>query len=512
MYSTRKTTLYLCAVLFAVFVSTWSCVEGDKAEDDLRQFLDRKEVVFEDISVELGTAIWNLYTDEGEADQELPKKRFAELMRGDTLNTVIDYWFEKLDEMNDRNLARRVEIWHNILTGAKVNLSDSILNLQTDLETWLTEEDSTSARPSSEELESMMLDLMRLRNEKAREIGFEDYPDLMFEISELGTGWFNRFASLVDSLTLEPYEKLLEELRREKESDELAYVDVRELFRQFYRQTQGLSLEHERYETVMKETVRNIGIDYEKLPVRFVEKELPSLIGGQGFAIRIPDDFRVVMIPELPFEYRMHELGHGMQWMFCTIESPILKGYEWNFGNECPGWSEGMAETIAEFLDNAEWQKKYLGVTKENLAERTAVKNKLAPVFFRFQLTTFMYEVELYRNLDLNPRDVDAILMRKYLLVDLPIDNPGIPVANLVYVSYPVYHQYYLLADIIAWQIHETLEEQFGESYVYDSHVGDFLKKHFYEKGERVPWRTKLINATGRDLDVAGYLKSFGLF
>ncbi len=82
--------------------------------------------------------------------------------------------------------------------------------------------------------------------------------------------------------------------------------------------------------------------------------------------------------------------------------------------------------------------------------------------------------------------------------------------ASLIYVSYPIYIQNYVLADIISWQVHKTLEKKFGKDYPFNQDVSGFLKKNLWESGELYPWQTRLKKATGRILDVEGYLKEMG--
>ena len=509
VHSVRPFVFVIAAL--SVFVPSFSCVEHRLTEAELEEYLDEREAVFEDISVQMGTAVWNLYTDEGEADQVTPKKRFSELFSSDSLNTIVDTWYKQRDTIEAPGLARRVEIWHNILTGSRVNHAEDVSRIQTELETWLTEEDTTVTRPSDEELESAMLTLMRLRDVKAREIGFDGYPDMMFEITGIGSEWFYNFVATIDSVTSIPYQEMIARTREEIGKDTLEYADVRELVMPFYRNDLGPAIENDRYIPLMKETVENIGIDYDVLPVRFVEAQMPAGIGGQGFAIRIPDDFRAVMAPELPFEHRMHELGHGLQWMFTKTDAPILKGYEWCFGNEFPGFSEGMAETMAWFTKNHEWQKKYTGSTDSEIDAKVTALKTYAPVYLRFQLVIFMFEIEFYNDLDRDAIELYNELLRKYLLVDKPTDRLLMPLANMAYVSYPVYLQNYLLADMVAWQVHQALEKRYGRTYAFDERVSEFLVKELYENGELVPWRTRLKNATGRELDLMGYLGSLGM-
>lgn len=494
--------------LFLTFRLSYS--QQEFSERLLREYLDEQEVLFEDISVQFGEAMWNLYSDEEKADLSIPKQRFFELFHNDTLIAVIDAWYPRRETLQDSTLRKRIEIWHNILTAAKVNYDPNIFELQTELEIWLTEEDSLVGRPSPEELENMALKLLKLRNEKARLLGFEDYPDLILETTGLGSQWFYDLVAAIDSATIIPHRKLIEEIKAEKNSEAVEFSDVRKFLLQYYSNKEMPELEAERLLSLMRETLANIGLDYDSLPARFVEKDLPPGIGGQGIAVQIPNDFKAVVEPSLSLENRMHELGHGLQWMFTEARSPVLKGYEWCAGNDCGAFSEGMAETCARFVRNPRWLKRYAKLTDEDIAARGTDSLNYAYVFLRFQLMNIMSEIEYYRNLDSDLKTVRRKVASKYLLIDQENPRPLI-LANVLYVSYPVYIQSYLLADLISWQIHCTLEEKFGSGYVFNKDVGPYLINTLYKNGEFYPWQTKLKIATGKELDVQGYLKFMGL-
>ena len=119
-------------------------------------------------------------------------------------------------------------------------------------------------------------------------------------------------------------------------------------------------------------------------------------------------------------------------------------------------------------------------------------------------------EIEFYRNPERDYHDLRNELAKKYYLVDKPLTRRR-SVANMLYVSYPVYVQSYLIADVISWQIHSTLEEKFGKDYIFEPEVGKFLKENLYAHGELYSWQTRLKLATGKELDVEGFLKAFGL-
>lgn len=495
---------------FFIFISLFTCTREKFSESQLIQYLDSQEAIFEQISVSMGEEYWKLYTEEGKADLAGPKQQFAILFRNETLNSTVNTWYSRREKIKDRTLKRRVELWHNILTGAKVNLDEDVLDLTNQLEAWLAVGADSEDKPSQEEQEAAALKLMKLRNKKALELGFGNYAEIILEITELGSELFHSFVEIIDESTLVPYQKLLEKMKVEQNKTDLGITDVRKLMSQYYMSSRGPKITKERMYPLMKETAENIGIPFDTLPLQFVERKMPSGIGGQGFALHIPKDFRAVVMPTLPFGSRLHELGHGLQWMFTTVESPILKGYEWSLGNACGAFAEGMAETMAKFSLNSEWLKKYAELSEEEYFDNKAKIRSLAPAYFRFLMNIFMFEVEFYKDLDQDPKELAHRLQKKYLLVDEPSKIP-MSLASMIYVSYPLYVQNYLIGDIVSWQVHKALEEKFGKDYVFNEEVGPYLKETLWKDGELSNWQIRLKSATGKELDIEGYLKSFGL-
>ena len=81
---------------------------------------------------------------------------------------------------------------------------------------------------------------------------------------------------------------------------------------------------------------------------------------------------------------------------------------------------------------------------------------------------------------------------------------------DIIYVSYPLYLQNYLLADMIACQIHQTLKEKFGDDYAFNKNVGPYLET-FYKDGEYYTWQNRLIKGTGKELDIKAYLNYYNI-
>jgi hypothetical protein len=480
------------------------------SEQHLRRYLDAKENIYEDICVQMGEEYWKYYARETEADLFTPRERFREFLTDETLNRIVDAWYSMKPTMRDSMLISRVMTWHNILTAAKVEMDPEIFVLRNQLELWFAVTDSAHSIPTREEMDSVMLKLMLLRNAKARSLGFENFAELVLEVTDIGADWFYKFVETIEATTAEPYARLLEKIKHEKGMSEIESKDIRNLWGLYYVTSHGAQIDEENMNGLMKETIENIGIEYDDLNVEITEQDLPGGVGGQSLAIRIPDDFKVVVTDDLSFYDRVHEIGHGAQYTFTTVPYPVLKGYEWCLGSDCSAYSEGMAETMAKFVCNDEWQIRYGGMGESALTTQKEILNEYFPLYLRFMLMQAMYEIELYRDLTRDPKHVWQAVQEKYLTLGNSTFKP-VPFANIIFVSYPIYVQNYLIADVISWQIHETLEDRFGPAYVFESRVGTFLKEHFYANGEFYPWQMRLRKATGRELDIDGYLDAAGL-
>jgi hypothetical protein len=394
------------------------------------------------------------------------------------------------------------------LIGAGVNYNEQIYRLQSQLECWLSPIKSNGDRPTQEELEQKTLHLLKLRNKKAVDLKFSNFFDLVLTISETGTKWFKDYLQLVDEMTIKPYVSLVEEYKQTNGIKKLSENDVRQLFMNYYLITQGPQLPKDTYTQLYKKILADIGINYDPLPIQILEKKMPDMISGQGLAIEIPQDFRIVIKPDLSFRDRMHEIGHGLHSVFTQINNPILKGYEWCLGNDCGAYSEGMAEIISGFTQNPDWLVRVAGLSESEVSEKKNILKKYAPAFLRFQLFLAVFEMNLYKDPDQNLHDLQNSLAAKYLLIEKPIERP-VSLANMMHVSYPAYSHNYMLAEVLSWQVHEFLKVEFGKDYPFNREVGDFLIKHFYRDGQLYHWQTRIKHALGKSLDVEGYLHSY---
>jgi hypothetical protein len=508
MFNSMKNFLIVMTFFIIAVFNVQSLRSSD--EKELQKFLDRKEVQYEDISIRMGEAYWKYYANYKDIDLNGPKKEYVILFSNDTLLNYIKEWYPQRTKINDEVLRRRVEVWNNLILAARVNYNPDISRLQSQMEYWVSLPDSATDKPSMDSLEGQMHLLMKLRNQKAKELGYKSYAEFMLDINGLGKDWFYETIRILDSMSLKPYEKLVDSFKKENPNSAFSFKEIRNWYGEYYRYTQSPSIEDTNMIQQVRDNLLRIGIDINKLPIRFDVLPLPPGIGGQGIAVAVPNDFRMLLNIDMPFDVWMHETGHGLSWLYNRAPSPILKCYEWTFGSSCDGYSEGLAETMGRIVSNKEWQKRLYNIPEDSLTLKENKAKELFAVYVRFQLYSVMQEVEMYNNLEKPVTEVKKQLSKKYFLID---DTPRRPVSmvDVLYVSYPVYLQNYLIADMVAWQITSTMEQKIGKDFWFSNQSGPYLIKNYYEAGERETWKTKLSRATGRELDVRGYVKSKGL-
>ena len=92
---------------------------------------------------------------------------------------------------------------------------------------------------------------------------------------------------------------------------------------------------------------------------------------------------------------------------------------------------------------------------------------------------------------------------------DIPSNPPPYWGVLIHFVSHPIYYQNYLIADLLAAQLHDTVREKTGTSHVLNNpQVAPFLKKNFFAHGRRYSWDELLRKMTGKPLSADAFLRS----
>jgi hypothetical protein len=262
-------------------------------------------------------------------------------------------------------------------------------------------------------------------------------------------------------------------------------------------------------EAAFRTTLTNIGFDTTRLNIK-VSRSDSMQYGGLCLGVQIPNDVRVALRPgRVPLSTLLHEFGHALHMSHVAVKEPILRGYE------TPGactilWGEAMADCLAGFSGNDEWLKKVRLYKQEYIAARNQEFRKISSYRERWRLLDIDFELSAYENPDQDFDELYRKLYRRWFLIEYPTDEPTIWGANVMLATLPVYDPNYLLSHIVAWQIEQTMEEKFGKEVAFNKDVAGWMIENLYRMGESIPWKERLVRATGRSLDVKGYLRSEG--
>jgi oligoendopeptidase F len=495
-----------------------------REEGQVRVWLDSLEQKLEEMSIGYNEASYNKYIGRANGDLNQYDAAFSVLLGEPSYQTAVRYWLPKV---SDPLLRRRLALFQRTTLEAEVSKSQRIYELRNSINeqlisfrpsvhgmkltrsdileilrsnpdrNWRRTVFEEGLRPLAVRLSSQVRELIQRRNIEAQRLGYQDYVDLHLELLGIDrTTLFNLFDQL-EELTDRPYRAFLEESAEQAQLSQLEQWDLNFLA----EQRANLPVEAFRREQILPrifEFLGLFGLEAEKLPIQVRNQDLP--FGGLCFSIQIPRDVRILANPKDGYPYyrtMFHEFGHGLHSVFNRQTSYILK-------REGGIFNEGMAETLAYFTHHPEWLENVSGLpsaeieryTRENMARRL--------LRFRSLMAQARFEIEAYSSPNSDLDRLNAEIEARYLLT--PPNYTPRWAASSFPTTHPLYRQNYILAEMIAAQVHATLRQRFGDFFQLSpatrSDVFNFLVENFYAPGASLDWAEKLNRTTGQGLSV----------
>ena len=533
---------------FALWVSvvalltTNSCKNRNAVEskDELFSYLDSLERKYESACYSMGKANWNNYSGESAPNLDGAKARFARIFLDEQPRAVINEWRGKSASLADERLSRRLELWHRCFIGGSIYSDPEIAREENSLQKQITdfrfsfhgnavtraqisnrlrEERDQRIRHDlwavtgqlSSRARDNLIRLIKLRNERARELGFNTYYSLSLYLHAIDEGWLLGVLRMLEEQTRPAFESFINASKRKLHVKKFHPWDFDIALRyavslpdNYFRSNSVFSTLH-RFE-------KSLGFPVDSLPIKEYVKDIPY--GGLSLAISIPNDSRFLVNPTKgkPFyEVAIHEYGHSLKAVYTRVEEPILKGYEWIPGAQCAAYEEGVADLHKEFTDERKWLAVYTKAKPREIDKYIAGKGIPVLIRTRRLLKDFAVEYELYKNPNQDAAALERAMVKKYLMVDMDERDPHLFAANIWYTSYPCYFQNYILAGMIATQLQEALTNRFGEEKISNPMVSQWLIDHLYASGELSEWTERIREATGKSLETGAYLRKLGI-
>ncbi len=431
-------------------------------------------------------------------------------------------------------LDAKVQEAYNSYRGAigdeKVTMSDIYTIMTTEKDMARRE----AAWRASKQVGNMIIDdflrLVRLRNEAARGLGFNNYHTMTIMTGEQDVDELDTMFAELDDLTREPFAKLKKELDEILAAGygiapgELMPWHYHDPFFQRTPLVYELDLDEYYQGRDIKELARRYyaGVD---LPVDDIlaRSDLYDREGkyphAYGFDADREGDVRVLanlQDTERWMETLLHELGHALYSKYHDRSEPwLLREPAHSFT------TEAAAMFFGRLSRNAAWMQEMLDLSPEETAKIKQVSDRYLRfqqiLFVRWVLVMYNFEKALYADPDQDLNTLWWDLVEKYQFLKRP---PGPADAGwaskLHFTTAPCYYHNYMLGELLASQWHHyivhkifALESDAGVSYVGDQRVGAYFRDKVFGPGAFYRWNEMIARSTGEPLTPKYFVEQF---
>jgi peptidyl-dipeptidase A len=376
------------------------------------------------------------------------------------------------------------------------------------------------------EVETDLLALVRLRNEGARRLGFANYHVMSLELDELDPVWlfdlldrlekdtqplWDEYKAGVDARIARRFGCAAADLRPWHYADPFfQQAPATEADLAHFYATQDLAALTERFFAA-------IGFPVADLMARADLHERPGK-NQHAFCMSVDrgDDIRVlcnIQPNEKWMGTMLHEYGHAVYDQHVDRSLPwLLRSHAHILA------TEASAMVFGRLSKNAVWMRRWAGADPAELAGMAgpvarAVREQLL-VSTRWELVMIHMERALYSDPGRDLRTLWWDLVERFQGVRRPEGRLAPDWAAKIHFSIaPVYYQNYLLGEMVASQLQDTLLGSVlgggadrWERFVSDPAVGAFLREKYYAPGRRWNWRELVAHATGRPLETRPFV------
>jgi len=430
---------------------------------------------------------------------------------------------ELLQEMADKEaaLAQSYASFRPELEGKKVSENDILDRLKTETDVEKRKLAWEASKKIGAILAPQILELVELRNKMARSLGYPDYFQMQLELQEVDAKWLLSTLEELGCKSDAAYGKVVEEINeslskkfKTKEIGPWAWSNP------FCQED---PIDNKEFDQIVDEVdiakasvsfYERMGIDVGPILARSDMYERPGK-NQHAFCMHVDrvGDVRTLNNVRSSLKWLetvLHELGHAI--------------YELGFDETLP-WllrepphmisTEAMALIAGRqaYLENS--LQFLLGQTagkKKELLEKVEHSLKRRQLIFsRWVLVMTEFESELYRN---PKQDLNALwwkLVEKFQKISPPKNRQGaFDWACKYHIGLaPVYYFSYLLGEMFASAIQESLTKECGDHHLSSKKAGEFLQRKLFSPGNRMPWDALVEHVTGKPLTVDAWIKEF---
>ena len=377
------------------------------------------------------------------------------------------------------------------------------------------------------EVEAELLELVRLRNQSARELGFDDHYTMSLQLKdEIEEPQLFAWLDEVERGTRPLYEAYKRDLdERLCRRFGVAHAELRPWHYDdpFFQAApaQGADLDPWFAGKALEDLTRRffdaVGFDIGDLLARADLYEKPGKC-QHAFCLSMDRAADVRVLCNVRSDERwmgtmLHEFGHAVYDQGIDRSLPYLLREPAHILT-----TEATAMLFGRLSKNAAWLTRYAGMPEAEAraaaeASRQAVRDQLL-VQTRWELVMCHMERALYRDSAQDLRRLWWDLVERFQGVRRPEGRVAPDWASKIHFTIaPVYYHNYLLGEVMASQLQRAIQtqvlgggEDVWERYVASPEVGLYLRQRLFRFGRSRPWPDAVRHATGSELSPEAFL------
>ncbi len=387
-----------------------------------------------------------------------------------------------------------------------------------------------SSKGVGAQVEADLRQLVEYRNEAAKKLGFKDFHAMRLFLSEQDQAQVLALFDQLDELTREPFRQAKADIDAKLSKylgipiDELYPWHYQDPFFQEAPAVSDVSLDKAFAKAdilaICRKFYSGIGLPIEDVIERSDLYERPGK-SPHAFCTDIDREGDVRVLANIvPNEYWMgtmlHELGHSV-YSSKNIPQSVPYVVRTDAHILC---TEGVAMMFERFSKSGQWLTE-MGVAVEDpqaYSEAGAImrRNQLL-IFSRWCQVMLRFEQQMYADPSQNLNDLWWNLVEKYQMVKRPKgrDLPDYA-AKIHVVSAPAYYHNYMMGQLFACQVHETIAKNILKSkdvpnafYTDNKDVGRYMIEKVFTPGATLSWNELTKHATGADLNAKAFAAEF---
>ncbi len=555
----QRLSLGICCMALWTNVRVGLAQSGSSAEAEFKTLRDAYVTKYKPMYIQAETAWWDANTTGDDAAFERRKTAQNALVQLHSDKAIFSQLKNLKDsaQIKDPILKRELDVMYRSHLAAQGNpqIHKKIIELESEVEKLFNaHRGMVDGKPTSENdlrqmlretkdsslaekawkaymqvgatIEQQLRELVRLRNQLAKESGFRNFFVMRLALQEIEEDALVALFDELDGLTRGPFDALKKEIDALRAKhygitvEQLRPWHCGDLFFQEAPDLGGVNLDDVYKDkdliALAKEYYSGLGTPIDDILARsdLYEKDKKS---PHAFCTNLnrADDIRVLCNLKSNLYWAdtlIHELGHAIYDKYIGKDVPFIL-HE-------PSHSlttEGFAMMVGAVVKNEDFLARALKVPKERAAEMAASARKSLRaeklIFSRWTQVMMRFERGMYDKPDQNLGELWWSLKKKYQNLNPPesVNRPDYA-AKVHVVTHPVYYHSYMMGELFACQLHAHLAENVVKvddprktSFYGQKAVGDFWKEKVFGPGNLHPWNELTKLATGEPLSAKAF-------